>query len=267
MLVSQAGPPLQEQLCVIAVGLDQARPPVTPDLHTSPAAQNRPPHLHTPLESQPFTSAVGLSVQALSCLQPQVMGAGLAGLQTSEVPLVAAQPAPQPAQLALLVSASQPLSGIGDGRLPAAGIVQFTFPSWHVEVQTPLLHSRDMTPLFEHCRLQRPQWSTLVSTRVSQPAALGLQSSQPLSHLNPHTPAEQLGIVCGGVGHWLLQVPQWFGSFCGFTHWPPQLTSGAVQVVTHWPAWHTLPPEQALPQAPQLLLSIWVLTQAVPHLV
>jgi hypothetical protein len=47
---------------------------------------------------------------------------------------------------------------------------------------------------------------------------------------------------------------------------PLQLVGvGAAQAVTHVPPEHTWLPVQAVPQAPQLFLSLWVLTQAPLH--
>ena len=46
-----------------------------------------------------------------------------------------------------------------------------------------------------------------------------------------------------------------------------QFTAGGVHTVVHCPDWQTLPLPQAIAQLPQLLLSFWVLTQALPHFV
>jgi hypothetical protein len=45
------------------------------------------------------------------------------------------------------------------------------------------------------------------------------------------------------------------------------LTSGKVQLTTHWLPWQTLPTEHVTPHPPQLALSAEVSTHAVPHFV
>ncbi len=62
-------------------------------------------------------------------------------------------------------------------------------------------------------------------------------------------------------------VPQLLLSVSGLTQVPEQLTCPAPQVVAHTPAAQAVPAPQTRPQAPQLLLSAWRLTQLAPHAV
>lgn len=68
------------------------------------------------------------------------------------------------------------------------------------------------------------------------------------------------------------QAPQFFGSDASLTQVPPQRESPAPQFAMHCPAVQTVAPVHALPQAPQLRLSVAVLVHAllqsvwlVPH--
>jgi hypothetical protein len=78
-----------------------------------------------------------------------------------------------------LALVSQPSSATGVP-LPAGGLTQLDLPRSHVEVQSPLTHSSDMTPLVEHGRLHAPQCVTLLETCVSHPGGLFSQSLKPL---------------------------------------------------------------------------------------
>jgi hypothetical protein len=60
------------------------------------------------------------------------------------------------------------------------------------------------------------------------------------------------------------EAPQYWLSLVGSTHLPPQFTSPAWQVTAQLPTLQTSPAEQTLPHEPQLVLSVWVLTQLLP---
>lgn len=49
------------------------------------------------------------------------------------------------------------------------------------------------------------------------------------------------------------------------TQLPPQFVVPPVQLRVQTPLLQTLPPLQAMPQPPQLLLSVWVLTHVPEH--
>ena len=65
--------------------------------------------------------------------------------------------------------------------------------------------------------------------------------------------------------HWKTQLPQWLGSVLVLIQAPLQLVVPLGQPVPQLPFAQVWPEAQTLPQAPQLLLSVWVFTQAVPH--
>jgi hypothetical protein len=94
-----------------------------------------------------------------------------------------------------------------------------------------------------------------------------LQFAQVLEQVKPQTPETHFAVLFGPAGQTEPQAPQCCGLLCLSTHWPPQLTRGAVQASTHWPLWHTFPATQATAQPPQLELSACVFTQALPHFV
>ena len=104
----------------------------------------------------------------------------------------------------------------------AVGWLQFPNPELQVELQVPPLHDRAATLADEHARPHCPQLSTLVFVLTSQPSS-----------------------AVGAAG-W-LQFPK------------PEL-----HVEVHRPPLHaseaTLAPEQARPQAPQLLVFVLVFT-------
>jgi hypothetical protein len=61
-----------------------------------------------------------------------------------------------------------------------------------------------------------------------------------------------------------LHVPQFWSSYAGSTHVPPQSSAK----LGHWqlPATQDFPPEHVVPQPPQFELFVWRLTQAPPQL-
>jgi len=108
---------------------------------------------------------------------------------------------------------------------------------------------------------QAPQWAALVRVSTSQPL-LGLPSQSPkfVAQTAPHTPAAQKVVALGPEGHTVPQAPQWSGSLATLAQVPAQLRSPVWQLTPHWPAEHTVPLGQTVPQAPQLVLLVLVLT-------
>jgi hypothetical protein len=84
----------------------------------------------------------------------------------------------------------------------------------------------------------------------------------PLLQLKPHTPPLQVRVpFAGASGQLVVQFPQCDGSDDVATHCPLQLVVPVGQFTVHVPFEHTCPPGHALPQLPQLLLSVCLLTQ------
>ena len=88
-------------------------------------------------------------------------------------------------------------------------------------------------------------------------------------------PLEQYGAESEQV---FPQAPQWFGSNCTLLHaldppqWPVVHFEEPLQSVwsvghLHVPLWQVAPESQAVPQAPQLLVSLVVSTQVSPQAV
>src|SRR3954465_9263101 len=79
--------------------------------------------------------------------------------------------------------------------------------------------------------------------------------------MKPHTLDEHVGRACATAGHALPQPPQLFGLVVVSTQTPLQLTVAPVQPLTQanppplFGAQRGVPPEQTLPQAPQLAFS------------
>jgi hypothetical protein len=139
------------------------------------------------------------------------------------------------------------------------------------EPTTQLLAVQAGVPLATEQRLpQDPQLATSLDVLTSQPSAeLALQSaSGAVQLLMPHTPLTQLGVPPDGVGHLLLQAPQWFTFELVLTSQPlatlvSQLAKPTLQAMAQ------LPPAQdgepllllhACPQPPQWVAVVFVLT-------
>jgi hypothetical protein len=84
--------------------------------------------------------------------------------------------------------------------------------------------------------------------------------------LKPQTPLLQVRFpFAGAAGQLVVQFPQCAGSDDVSTHCPLQFVVPLGQFSVHAPLEHTCPPGQTLPQVPQLLLSVCLLTQTPPH--
>ncbi len=106
----------------------------------------------------------------------------------------------------------------------------------------------------EHELPQAPQFEELVR-RLTQVLP---QAVRPVPQLT-HAPATHTRFA----PHLLAHAPQLFRSVARVTHVPPQLAWPAG----HWqtPAAQAMPPVQTIPQAPQLLLSVWAFRQVPLH--
>jgi len=115
-------------------------------------------------------------------------------------------------------------------------------------------------------RPQAPQLSSLVRRLVSQPSlAVPLQSPAPsLQRTTVQAPAAQPTAAAPGSEHTIPHPPQLEGLIAALAQYAvapaPQVMRGAAQVAPHAPPEHTWPAAQALPQAPQLALSVRVST-------
>ncbi len=151
---------------------------------------------------------------------------------------------------------------------PVGVKLQLLKPRLQVELQLPLEHAIDITLMSSQGRVQEPQCSGSVCRLTSQPSpGTALQFAQVPEQVRPQLPKTHVAVLFGPEGQTLPQLPQFCGLVWVLTHCPLQFTSGEMQLTTHCPLWHTLPLPQAVPHAPQLKLSVWVLTQALPHLV
>ena len=175
----------------------------------------------------------------------------------------AAQARPQTPQLALSLRlrTSQPLAALmSQSRKPAAQAVTPHAPPAQAEVA---LGS-------EHVRPQAPQWALLVPRLVSQPLpAAPSQSPRPASQRATVQPPAAQPLTAPGSEQALPQAPQWAGSteVLAQNDRPPAVhsTRGEAQVAEQVPREHAEPAGQSAPHAPQWALSVWRLTQAVPH--
>jgi hypothetical protein len=180
----------------------------------------------------------------------------------------AAHAAPHDPQLALSVrvlvsqpSAATPLQSAKPAAQAPAGTTHA--PATHAWVVT--LGSAQAAP-------QAPQLVAAVWVSASQPsAATPLQSPKPAAQRTMlHTPAVQPAVVVLGGAQTVPQAPQLAGSMEVLAHWltppsPPQVTSGAAQVVPHAPPEQTWPAAQVVPHDPQLALSVWRLAHPPPQ--
>jgi hypothetical protein len=125
------------------------------------------------------------------------------------------------------------------------------------QVHTPPTHV-EVAP---HAFAQAPQLFGSVLRLTHPPLQIvGVAAA----HVGEHAPFEQRSSIApGGSGRsaqlW-PHVPQFATFDRGFTHWPLQSDSPAGHTQT--PAVHVVPPVHALPQRPQLPVSICSLTQA-----
>lgn len=82
-----------------------------------------------------------------------------------------------------------------------------------MELQRPSVHWRALVPAEEQARLQAPQWSTLVSTCVSQPSSAAgaegvVQFPRPTAHELVQTPPAQRRDTVPVAEHARPQPPQ-----------------------------------------------------------
>jgi hypothetical protein len=90
-----------------------------------------------------------------------------------------------------------------------------------------------------------------------------LHEMNPVLQLKPHVELAHFGVPLAGAMQVLPQVAQFLGSVVVSTQLLPQVVGvGAMQEVTHAPPEQTWLAPQAMPQAPQLFLSLDRLTQA-----
>jgi hypothetical protein len=164
--------------------------------------------------------------------------------------------------LSLWPRTSQPLAALrSQSRKPAAQAVTEHAPPEHAEVALGRAHARP----------QAPQFAALVARFVSHPlvAAPSQSPSEALQRETVQPPATQPLAAAPGSEQALPQAPQFAGSTAVLAqNDPPAMeheTSGAAQVVEHAPREHTWPAGHCAPQAPQLALSLWRLTQLVAH--
>lgn len=111
-----------------------------------------------------------------------------------------------------------------------------------------------------HARPQPPQFGSWVGATQALPHLM-----RPAVQLKPHCPEEQVACPPEGAVHAVPQAPQFNGSEPVATHWPLQLVVPLGQLRVQRPLEQTLPAPQARPHAPQLALSVCLLTQALPH--
>jgi hypothetical protein len=108
-------------------------------------------------------------------------------------------------------------------------------PAWHVHwpamQKSPNGQALPHAPQF--CGSPCSDWQTPLHTPLP-----GGQKQTPPTHCSP-------------CAHRRPQLPQWSGSDASVTQAPLQFAVGAVQLVTHWPAWHSWPAPHARPHAPQ----------------
>lgn len=194
-------------------------------------------------------------------VQPQRLAP--AAPQTSPDPW-SAHELEQPPQLWELceASSSQPSSEVG-----AAGLLQLAAPRTQLDVQTPPAQASESTPWVLHARPQAPQWSVLVATLASQPSdGSALQSWKPGTQEKPQAPAEQVVTALSRDGQRFPQEPQLAGLVVRSTHWPSQLTRGAVQPPPQLPLLQVSPVLHLPVQLPQWSGSLDVSTHSAPHL-
>lgn len=107
---------------------------------------------------------------------------------------------------------------------------------------------------------QAPQLGRLVGSTQVWPHLI-----RPELQLKPHTPPEQNGWPPLGAPHTMLHPPQFWVSDPVATHWPLQLVVPLGQLTVQTPLEQTCPAPQAVPQPPQLAVSVCVFTHALPH--
>ena len=169
----------------------------------------------------------------------------------------AAHVVPQVPQFALSVraSTSQPFDGSPS---------QSAKPVRHAAIpQRPPLHAA-VAFGSTHARPHAPQLAALVSRSVSQPfGAMPSQSPVFASQCTMvHAPPTHPSVDTCGSAQTVPQAPQFVGSMevrvQNAVTPVPHVARPAPQVVPHAPAEHTWPAEHAMPQLPQLVLSVRV---------
>jgi hypothetical protein len=113
-------------------------------------------------------------------------------------------------------------------------------------------------------------WQTIPQSL--QLSALCVTSTQEPEHaLSPPGQAfvQPVGAQTSFTLQVVVQLPQWFGSACRFTHCPLQFENPVSHTTPHLPAEQTAEPwsggEHVLPQPPQFSISAWKFTQTGPH--
>jgi hypothetical protein len=119
--------------------------------------------------------------------------------------------------------------------------------------QTPLLQVLPVGQTLPHA----PQLFTSVSPSRSHPfAALPSQFRKPALHAKLHVELAQIADALARAGHTVPHPPQLLGSNAVLVHIAPHELSPLPQLIWHDPAEQTRPAPQAVPQAPQLALSV-----------
>jgi hypothetical protein len=127
-------------------------------------------------------------------------------------------------------------------------------------VQAPAVHAA-VAFASEHTCPHVPQFDALVCTLTSHPSAtLALQFAKPALHEMLQLPVTHTGLALASGGHTVEQLPQWLGSFVGFTQLPPHMVSGDPHVGEQVPLAQTVPAPHACPHVPQLALLLFALT-------
>jgi len=91
-------------------------------------------------------------------------------------------------------------------------VLQSAKPLLQLKPHIPRVQVRVALGGVGHTLLHLPQWAVSVWVLTSQPSTgFMLQSAKPAVQVKPHVPRVQVRVALGGVGHTLLQRPQWEG--------------------------------------------------------
>jgi hypothetical protein len=139
----------------------------------------------------------------------------------------------------------------------------FVKPAMQVKSHDPALQTGTPFAGGVHTVPQDPQWLGSVCWFTHAP----LHALKPASHTKPQVDAEQVAVLCAGAVHTCPQAAQFWVSLVVSTQLPPQLVWPIGHETMHVPPAQTWFMPQAVPHAPQLLLSVCVFTQAPLHAV
>jgi hypothetical protein len=180
---------------------------------------------------------------------PDVRGVALHAVPVpaqTVVPVVAQVLVPMDVQLAPIVRQVPPQLVCPEGHAP---------PAHRLAAQDALPPTGAVQRL-----LHAPQLAVSFVVSVSQPfVGSRSQSPRPAALVKPQRPAEHQRVALGRIGQTVAQVPQWSGSYWRSVHAPPQCCCVLGHAATQRPFEHAEPVGQAIPHAPQLAGSLWVL--------